>query len=142
MKTRPLLEGLSLSGQSSGPSLYLVLEIFTSPNLKRLNLSRYGVGRSSGDVAAPWMRPPFAINPSALEVLLPLSRYHTGSVTSLGFRIRVHHPMCLNAFCFGPHVSLICQSDGSLTRKTRGIMTCKLQRLLNIHRHSSASIWG
>jgi hypothetical protein len=141
IKSRPLLEDLRLSGHSSGPSLYLVLKTFNLPNLKRLSLSRYGVGRSSEDLATPWMGDRVPINQLELEELLSPSQYHTGSVTSLELSDPSTPPYVSEKIVSWP-ARLVHLSITWLTHSQNGVEynTEAIQRLLDIHRRWLKSI--
>jgi hypothetical protein len=137
IKSLPLLEELSLSGHSSGPSIHLVLENYVLPSLKRLRLSRHGVRKNSADIEAPWPGEPIPINQYDLEKLLPPNRYHTGNVTSLEFSDPSTPPYVTEHILRWP-ACLVDLSIVWLTHSTASSQytTEAIQRLLNIHRQS------
>jgi hypothetical protein len=78
IRSLPRLETLHLHY----PSLHLIFEVFGPLPLKNLYLHRYGVGKSATDPSSQW-RPELSISQHNLESLLPPTRFHTGSLTSL-----------------------------------------------------------
>ena len=89
ISTLPRLESLNLAG----PSLQLFFGTFTLPSLRNLTLSYYGPGRTPEDDAAVLGHgEPISITQSQLEQLFPVSKYHTGNVTTMSLPLPACHP--------------------------------------------------
>lgn len=76
------IDTLSFSGSAAGPSVNAILRQLERPTLKHLRLERFGVGRAE-QLDAPWPQNSTAFTGQQAEQLLPRTRHHSGSVTSL-----------------------------------------------------------